>query len=182
MSLCNWLTTASRSIAVSLGMSTIYVNGWPVRAARGVCPPACPSSRTGPLLKPPMTGLKGGGTGRGGRPRMHQCVTPTERRSERIGRLFQGRARPSSRLNGFGMRGSRVFHSSSVKSRVWRIPVLMQCGHSGINADGESSVRYFRFADHSGAESHRGARANIRKAVSRQRAEHTDRSESVNER
>jgi hypothetical protein len=46
-------------------------------------------------------------------------------------RLFQGRPRRSRRLLGFGISGSRVFHCSSVRSRVWRIPVLMPCGHSG---------------------------------------------------
>jgi hypothetical protein len=38
-------------------------------------------------------------------------------------RLFQGRPRPSDRVLGFGISGSRVFHCSSVKSREWHIGV-----------------------------------------------------------
>ena len=60
---------------------------------------------------------------------VHQYVTPTEHRSKRIGGFSKGAL---DHLLGFGMRGSRVFHCSSVRSRVWRIPVLMQCGRSGI--------------------------------------------------
>jgi hypothetical protein len=43
-------------------------------------------------------------------------------------RLVQGRPRPSRRLLGLGISGSRVSHCSSVMSRVYRIPMLMPCG------------------------------------------------------
>jgi hypothetical protein len=71
--------------------------------------------------------LSPGGTG-GSNPPLHpktfrRATGPLPFRTDR--RFFQGRPRPSGRLPGFGISGSRVFHCSSVRSRVQRIPVLM---------------------------------------------------------
>jgi len=68
-----------------------------------------------------MTGLERGvslsGRSAQGAPVLntHRMPLMTERR------LFQGRPRPSDRILGFGISGSRVFHCSSVKSREWHI-------------------------------------------------------------
>src|ERR1700678_2781818 len=75
-----------------------------------------------PLLKSPMTGLERGvSVAAQGAPVRNTHNTPfsTDRR------LFQGRPRRARRFLGFGISGSRVFHCSSVRSRVCNIPVSM---------------------------------------------------------
>ena len=64
----------------------------------------------------------------------HRMPFMTERR------LFQGRPRPSGRVLGFGISGSRIFHCSSFKSRAWHIPGLMPLALHG-------RYNYFRERD-----------------------------------
>ena len=77
---------------------------------------------------------------------MHQSATPT-------GPVQDGSAAlprtPSAVMSSSWSRDyrSRVFHCSSVRSRLWRIPVLMPCGHFGAVPGRRGWRDYFRIAD-----------------------------------
>jgi len=66
---------------------------------------------------------------------VHQCATPTGHRSGQIGGFSKGVLGHQVVFLASGLVGSRVFHCSSVRSRVQRIPVLMPW-HSGAAAGG----------------------------------------------
>ncbi len=80
----------------------------------------CHNTRANPLLKAPMTGLERGVSVGKVRPGCTGPQYPQDAVNDGAG-LFHGRPRPSDRVLGFGISGSRVFHCSSVKSREWHI-------------------------------------------------------------
>ena len=60
-------------------------------------------------------------------PKAYQSVTPKRRRSGRLGGFSKAVLGHQVVFLASGLAESRVFHCSSVTSRVQRIPVLMPC-------------------------------------------------------